>query len=231
MSEQDQNKPNQTSIDQPDISQDSAGSVSDSASPETTTTQISEPTISGGDAFFHSPKSKTTLEGFSFWMKFLSIIGFIGASVYILYGVISLFLIAFSPFLIIAPVVFLGIGGGLAYLMVNLWSTANKASSLQHKSTQDDYNQTSMGIIDTIRKVIKYYIIGIGVLILSSLILFILAIGSYSAMTREIEKDFDVQINPRKPSLKLDNYEDEVNPNQDENVNIDFPSLIDNYNQ
>jgi hypothetical protein len=172
--------------------------------------------------FYHTPSGIKTIEGFAGWVKLLCILGFIGSSIYILYGIITLFAAFFAPALILLSLVMFGIAAGVIYLAILLWKSASKVASLTQLDSQSEYNTITLGTLDTFRKVIKFYFIGLLGVIVTTIIAVIVLIGSAAAT---FGKDFDKYnsspLESQKSLKKQQNLRDilntpdyEIDPNQ-----------------
>jgi hypothetical protein len=178
--------------------------------------------VSSKTMFYHTPAGIKTIEGFAAWVKLLCILGFIGSSIYILYGIVTLFAAFFAPALILLSLVMFGIAAGVIYLAILLWKSASKVASLTQLDSQSEYNSITLGALDTFRKVIKFYFIGLLGVIIATIIAVIILIGSAAAT---FGKDFDryntTPLDSQKSLRNQQNLKDilndpnyEIDPNQ-----------------
>jgi hypothetical protein len=162
----------------------------ESSKPEIMIESVVEKTepVSTKTMFYHTPAGIKTIEGFNGWLKLLCIFGFIGGGLYAIYALFSLFLVFAFPPTILLTFLIAGVSAGLIYLSILLWKSSSNVESLKHLDSQVEYNTITLGVLDTFRKVIKYYFIGILGSVILGIIMMIIFIGSAASTFR---KDFD----------------------------------------
>jgi hypothetical protein len=196
----------------------------ESSKPEIIVESVVEttPQISSKTMFYHTPAGIKTIEGFNGWLKLLCIFGFIGGGLYAIYALFSLFLIFAFPPAFLLTVLIAGVSAGLIYLSLLLWKTSSKVESLKHLDSQDEYNTITLGTLDTFRKVIKFYFIGILGAVILGIILMIIFIGSAAAtFGKDFEKYNNTPLESQRSLRNKQNVKDilnspdyQVDPNQ-----------------
>jgi hypothetical protein len=116
-----------------------------------TATKVEEPKISNPEDkneqqpkqvldFLSSSETQKMLRGITFWIKFSSIMMYIGAGFTVISG------LSFW-FTIIVPLIYIGLAGIQVYLGIILWEIGNNTKLIQDCNSTEDYKLTTMTIL------------------------------------------------------------------------------------